>query len=127
MTEQNRKILIVDDEKSIRQSLSDYFEDRHWQTFKAQSGEQAIELLKTETVDVAVVDIRLKGIDGDFLIREILRRNRDMAFLICTGSTEYVVPADLQNLPCVCSRVFRKPVDDLGKLENMVLQLIAPI
>ena len=122
-----RTILIVDDEGSIRQSFVDYFEDRLWRPLQAESGEQALELLEEEPPDGVVVDIRLKGMDGDDFIREAYRKKPKTAFVICTGSPEYDVPADLLKLSGVSGHIFRKPVTDMAELEKTLIRLITNI
>ena len=127
MSESTKTVLIVDDETYIRQSFSDYFEDHLWRTLQAVSGEQALELMEKESPDGAIVDIRLKGMDGDAFILQANKKKSKMVFVICTGSPEYDVPAELLKLPCVSDHVFRKPVNDMAELENDLIRLITNI
>ncbi len=124
MSEFMKTILILDDETFIRQSFVDYFEDSLWQTLQAKSGEQALELLKKESPNGAIVDIRLRGMDGDAFIREACKKRPKMGFVICTGSPEYDIPVDLLKLPCVSNNVFRKPVTNMAELEKNMLHII---
>ena len=119
-----KTILILDDEQAIRESLVDYFEDCLWQTFSAESAEDALKLLISERVSAAVVDVRLSGMDGDDFIRQVLKRNTCMAFVICTGSPEYVAPPDLLGIPCLSERIFRKPITFLAELEEEILRIV---
>jgi len=119
-----KTVLIVDDEKYIRQSFVDFFEDRLWRPLAAKSGEQALEILDNVAPHGAIVDIRLAGMDGDTFIREAYRKRPETAFVICTGSPEYDVPADLLELSCVSEQIFRKSVTDLYSLEQHILELI---
>ncbi|MCB1760060.1 MAG: response regulator [Gammaproteobacteria bacterium] len=119
-----QSILVLDDEPIVRQSLVDYFEDRAWDPLEADSGEAALLLLENGQPDAAIVDIRLPGMDGNEFIRSACRRYPRMVFLICTGSPEFTVPQDLQAEPNVCNEIFRKPVDDLARLESETLRLI---
>lgn len=123
MDDATKTILIVDDEVYIRQSLADFFEDRLWQTLPTESGEQALEVLERESAQAAIVDIRMGGMNGDQFIRRASEKYPDMAFVICTGSPEYYLPRDLQELPCVSNRVFRKPVANLAELEAELMSL----
>ena len=122
-----RKILILDDEQTVRQSFVDYFEDRLWLPIQAESAEQALALLEQESVAAAIVDMRLPGMDGNSFIREACRRGHSMAFLICTGSPEYCVPDDLLARPCVSKQLFRKPVNDIEALERELIRVIETI
>ncbi len=124
MGKSKKTILIVDDETFIRQSLADYFEDHLWRPLEAESGERALEILEKESPDGAIVDIRMGGMDGNSFIREAHGKKPGMVFVICTGSPEYDVPADLLKLPCVSNHLFRKPVTDMGELEKEILDLI---
>jgi YesN/AraC family two-component response regulator len=117
-------ILILDDEYVVRQSFVDYFEDNLWRVVQAESGEQALELLETEQPEVAIVDIRLPGIDGDVFIREAIDRKKELAFVICSGSPSYGVPEDLQNQVSVSKHFFRKPVTNFDELEQDVLRIM---
>ena len=120
-----KKILIVDDEPHIRQSFSDFFEDREWRVYTADSGEAALELLKTRTCSVALVDIRMCGMDGESFIRKASERYSAMFFIVCTGSPEFEISEDLIQLPCVADRVFGKPVTDLNELEETINKLLS--
>lgn len=119
-----KSILIVDDELYIRQSLFNYFEDCEWQAFMAESGESALALLQTQPCCAAIVDIRMGGMDGEAFIRKTYEKYPGMVFLICTGSPEYELPEDLQQLPCVADTVFGKPVTNIDELEKTITKLL---
>jgi len=125
LNESNKTVLIVDDEAFVRQSFADYFEDRLWCPLQAESAEQALKILETHSVHGAVVDIRLKGMDGESFIRAVSPKHQVTAFAICTGSPEYRLPHDLAQRPNICGRLFRKPVGDMADIESNLLRLIA--
>ncbi|MBF0420604.1 MAG: sigma-54-dependent Fis family transcriptional regulator [Magnetococcales bacterium] len=68
-------ILIVDDEQSIRVSLTGILEDENYRVLTAESGEKALEILENESVSAVLLDIWMEGIDGI----ETLRRIKAMA------------------------------------------------
>ena len=70
MSNASIRVLVVDDEEMILLNLAVFLEDDGFTVFSASSGEAALELLSRETVDVAIVDIRLPGMDGNTLILE---------------------------------------------------------
>ncbi|MBN2040601.1 MAG: response regulator [Spirochaetes bacterium] len=127
MSEPVNTVLIIDDEDFIRQSLADFFEDRQWNVLQAESGEQALELLKTESPDVALVDIRLGGMDGNEFILKAGKIKPDMAVIICTGSPEYNIPPEILNIPSVLDHSVKKPVTDMDQLERDLMRLITDI
>ncbi|MFA5112963.1 MAG: sigma-54 dependent transcriptional regulator [Candidatus Margulisiibacteriota bacterium] len=70
MTETKPKILVVDDEKSMRDSMHMLLKDRY-QVLLAASGREAIALVKKQRVDLVLLDIRLPEIDGVEVLRII--------------------------------------------------------
>ena len=58
------KILVVDDENGIRQTLKGILEDEGYQAATAESGEAGIEMLQAKPFDLVLLDIWLPGIDG---------------------------------------------------------------
>jgi len=119
-----KKVLILDDEVNIRQSLVFYFEDHEWNTVCAESSEQALEILKTEAVDAVIVDIRLPGMNGNSFITEAMKSYPNLVYVICTGSPEYNIPAELLKHKCVSDDIFRKPVFNMSELEIELMKLI---
>ncbi len=69
------KILIVDDEKSILNSLEKILTDEGYSVKVCESGEEAINLVKSESFDVIFLDIWLKGMDGVETLK-ILKENK---------------------------------------------------
>jgi len=60
----NRRIMVVDDEQAIRDSLQGLFEDEDYQVTCAASGEEAVARFRKEPVDCILLDIWMPGIDG---------------------------------------------------------------
>lgn len=60
----NGKILIVDDEEGIRNSLGDYFERQGFRIFLAENGEQALEKVREIKPDLVILDVQLPKTDG---------------------------------------------------------------
>lgn len=63
-------VLIVEDEAIVRESLRDSLKDSH-QITTADTGEEALELIKKQDFDVLVVDVRLPGKSGLQVVREV--------------------------------------------------------
>jgi len=60
----NRRIMVVDDEQAIRDSLQGLFEDEDYQVACAASGEEAVARFRKEPADCVLLDIWMPGIDG---------------------------------------------------------------
>ena len=58
------QILLVDDNEDFLDNVKDVFEDEGYEVLTATSGEEAVQLVKTESVDVVVMDIKMPGMNG---------------------------------------------------------------
>jgi len=117
------QVLIIDDETSIRNSMSEFFDDFGIVVTAVGSAEAALETLKDHTFDVAVVDIRLPGIDGDALIVKAHNISPNLRFIIHTGSVEYRLNDALREIGLRSEHIFIKPVVDLSSLVNAAQKL----
>lgn len=79
------KILIVDDELSIRDLFAETFSEADYDVRLAENGEQALNILKVERIDVIFLDLRLFGMNGIELCREIRRTNSLSLIYAVTG------------------------------------------
>ena len=61
---QNRSILIIDDEPQIRRVLKTSLSSQGGRVLVAENGEQALEVLRQETVDVVLLDLNMPGMGG---------------------------------------------------------------
>ena len=117
------KILIIDDEASIRNSMSEFFDDFGLAVTAVGSAEAALTALQDQRFDVAIVDIRLPGIDGDALIIKARDIMPTLRFIIHTGSVEYRLSKALRSIGLRNEHIFIKPVADLTELVTAVQKL----
>jgi len=73
--DENRKMLIVDDEKAMCDILHDIFSRRGFDVTIATSGFHALTLIKTEPFYVILLDIRMPDLDGYEVLKEMARLN----------------------------------------------------
>lgn len=81
------KILICDDEREIRDLLKLYLRGEDAEIFEAGDGIRAMEILKKEDVDLALVDIMMPGMDGLELIGRMRREGIKTSFLVISART----------------------------------------
>ncbi len=88
-------ILIVDDEASVRKTISDILVYYGYETLAVDCGQKAINLIKKETPDLVLLDIMLEDMSGIDVLREIKKEEEYTEFIILTGnvSQEAVVEA----------------------------------
>ncbi len=73
-------ILIIDDSITVRMSLSEVLTKNGYQTILAESGEEALRLIRSERIDVVILDLVMPGMGGTEVLREI-RQDDELASL----------------------------------------------
>jgi len=88
-------ILIVDDELLIRDLLYDFFQGQGWDISVAENGEKALEILRSQKIDLVLTDIRMPQMDGLELTSEMRESYPDIPVVLMTGypSVESAVTA----------------------------------
>ncbi|HHO74808.1 MAG TPA: sigma-54-dependent Fis family transcriptional regulator [Deltaproteobacteria bacterium] len=81
----NHCILIVDDEESIRFSLKGALEDEGYVTLLAQNGEEALQIVEKQDVDLILLDIWMPGKDGLQILEELKDNGYSVPVIIMTG------------------------------------------
>ena len=81
------KILIIDDDAGVRDSMQEFIKDSGYDIYTASSAEEALELLKSEIVDVVITDIMLTGMDG-LELTDLIKHNYDIDVIVMTGYSE---------------------------------------
>ncbi|MBW1913075.1 MAG: response regulator, partial [Deltaproteobacteria bacterium] len=79
------KILVVDDELIMRESLAGWLErDGHY-VEKVNSGEEALERFKEVRFDILLVDIKMEGISGIDVLKQVKESDPDVAVVMITA------------------------------------------
>jgi response regulator RpfG family c-di-GMP phosphodiesterase len=79
------RVLIVDDELSIRKVLAAMLPQSVFLSRTAASGAEALGILESEQMDAVISDLQMPGISGMELLAEVRRRYPHVAFLVATG------------------------------------------
>ncbi|MCA9727764.1 MAG: sigma-54-dependent Fis family transcriptional regulator [Candidatus Eisenbacteria bacterium] len=80
------KILIVDDQKNLLESLKRVLEGFGYQVAVAPDAEKALDLVDEETPDLIIIDLNLPGKSGQELIDELQERNIESTLVVLTGN-----------------------------------------
>lgn len=82
------RVLLVDDEKEIRELIVKYLRKENMDINEADSGEKALSLISTYKYDLVILDIMMGGIDGFEVIKKIREKNQDMHIMILSAREE---------------------------------------
>jgi DNA-binding NtrC family response regulator len=95
MIMRNATILIAEDERTARNSLTALFEAEGFRVLAAENGTDALSLLLSQEPDAAVLDIRMPGLDGLTVLRRSRDGGSDCALIVMTafGDSEKTIEA----------------------------------
>ncbi len=113
-------VLVIDDEPAVRLSLKGYLCDRGFNVHLSESAEDALKLLEGQTIDVAIVDMRLGGMDGSTFILKAHEARPLLKFLIYTGSSQYMLAPALAEIGISNEDVFQKPLKDMSVIVDAI-------
>jgi DNA-binding NtrC family response regulator len=143
----NAKILIVDDEHSIRESVSTVLNEEGYETEKASNGKEALALINKTDFDIIITDLKMPEMDGMALLRESFRICPQTSVIIITahaslesaiealrmGAFDYIIkPFDFDDLILKLKRLFahrdlvlenqalRKEVEEKYNFSNII-------
>ena len=80
-----KTILICDDKQNILEVLNDFFDAKDFTVILSRSGEQALELVRTELPDIILTDFKLPGISGIDLLEQIQQIDRNLPVIVITA------------------------------------------
>ena len=85
MSDKPIKLLIVDDEVKFLDSIARRLEMRGFEVTKAANGQEAIEITKTQRFDLALLDLKMPGMDGRQVLEILKREHKFLEVIILTG------------------------------------------
>ena len=103
------KVLIVDDEPDFLETLVKRLKRRNIDAVGVSSGEAAIELIETQRFDVAILDMRMPGMDGIDTLKELKKRTPLTEVIMLTGHAS--VESGMQGMQIGAFDYVIKPAD----------------
>lgn len=113
------RILVADDDKNIRRLFTAVLENAGYTVVTAENGEEALRLLDTERIDLAVVDVMMPVMDGYELTRELRSAREDLPILMV--SARQLAEDRKQGFLSGTDDYVTKPVDE----EELILRIRA--
>ena len=91
-----KNVLIVDDEKMIRDAVSACFTRMGWRAFQAETGQDALALFEKTPVSFVILDLMLPGMSGEEVCREIRKKSRVPIIMLTAKTREESIINGLQ-------------------------------
>jgi DNA-binding NtrC family response regulator len=110
------KILVIDDEPVIRESIATYLEDSGFTVLQAADGIEGLAMFRAEHPDLVMVDLRMPGIDGLEVLSSVTRESPDTPTVVVSGTG--VLQDAVEALHLGALDFVTKPILDMAVLEH---------
>ncbi|MFH1996575.1 MAG: response regulator [Candidatus Omnitrophota bacterium] len=117
-------ILIVDDEVEIRRLLSTFLEKKGYEVTPVGSGEEALSGIKTKKPDLVLLDVRMPGMDGLMVLRNIKGIDESIKVIMLTAIQDKDIAQEAFREG---ARDYLVKPFDLHKLDAMVASILLPV
>lgn len=123
---EKRKLLIVDDQNGIRALLIEVFSSEGYKTFQASNGKLALEIVRKESPDLVLLDMKIPGMDGLDILKHIKKIDPDIKVIMMTAYGELDMIKEATDLGALMH--FTKPfdIDELRQAVNDQLRTNSP-
>ncbi len=115
------RILLVDDEQIVRDTLGDYLTDCGYRVCTAEDGMAASSILQAVTFDLVLADVRMPGLDGLALLEQLRTHDQDTPVVMMTGHGDAQMDSEAELRGA--SGFLLKPVR-LVDLDDLIRRLI---
>ena len=78
-------VLILDDEKRFTEELTEFLQDCGFHSFEANTGNQGLSILKKQPIDLLVLDVRLPGVNGLDILKDVKVKYSNMEVIIVSA------------------------------------------
>lgn len=104
------RVLIVEDEKPIRELLNDFLSDEGYDTLMAENGQRGVEMARAERPDLVLMDLMLPLLDGFAAMRALKEfpETRDIPVVVMSANSMLLLHIGDQHL---ADETLRKPFD----------------
>lgn len=135
-------LLIVDDEAQFLDAISRSLKVRDFKVVAVDRGEKALEVARTLPIDIALVDLKMPGIDGEETLKALKKEHKWLEVIVLTGhgtidsaascirsgAYSYLQkPCELEQLLAALTDAYKKRVMNKKKIETQKMEALLKI
>lgn len=120
MNAEDYKILVIDDENIVRESLVAYLEDSGYQIIEATNGQAGLEQFKLHSPDAVLCDLRMPVMGGIDVLKAVKALSPDTPFIVVSGAG--IIADVVEALRLGASDYIIKPIVELEVLEHSIMR-----
>ncbi len=121
------RVLVVDDEPFIRESLTLFLEKKGLQVASVESAESALSRLSETPCDVVITDLSLPGMGGENMVMQVREILPDIHIFIHTAASDPRLSDHLEEAGVRPEHVFIKPLRDLTVIVDEIERVMKDI
>ncbi len=118
------KLVVIDDEAEFTNAISQFFGARGYEVHVALTGSSGLQLVEAQQPDVVLMDLKLPGMDGDDVLRQLRRTRPQVPVIMITAYNDGGKTRD-RLLAMGAFAHFDKPVSSLRDLAETVKRALS--
>ena len=118
MDHERHRLLLIDDDDAVRDSIAGYLQELGYQVEQAASGQRGLELFEQNLPEVVLLDLKLPQVSGLEVLKVLTRHPANVPVIVISGSG--VMNDVVQALRYGASDYLVKPITDLAMLEHAI-------
>ena len=120
--QQSNKILVIDDEKSVRENIAAFLEDSDFTVFQAENGRKGVEVYDQEKPDVILLDIDMPEMNGLEVLVEIRKVSDETPIIIVSGAGDVKYTIEASRLGAW--EFVMKPIYNMSVVEHTIYKVL---
>ena len=117
------KLLAIDDEVEFTNLIEGYFTPRGYEVYVANAGDVGLKVAREKSPDLCLIDLKMPGIHGDEVLKEILKmKHKPVCIMVTASEGEGKTRQSLMDLGAYCC--FDKPLTSLRDLEQKIKEAL---
>lgn len=116
------KVLVIDDERAVRENIAAYLEDSDFSVFQAENGRVGLNLFRDVNPDVVLVDLDMPEVNGFEVLVEVKKASEEIPVVIVSGAGEVTNAIEASRLGAW--DFVLKPIHNMAVVEHTIFRVL---